>query len=155
MKIESRKRSEHILFLATENVILHVNQPYTIRQDMIESKNFIPEAFLMHQFHESKDFGIQSLRTKLSEEVPGGPAGPATPFDPFSRFVTRGEEVSYFSDEDDEDEDWDEDEDEDWDEEDEDWDEEDEEWDDEDEEWDNEDEDLDEGEDWSDDDAEE
>ena len=152
MKIESQKRNEHILFLATENVILHVNQPYKIRQDMIESKNFIPEAFLMHQFHDSRELGIQTFTGKLGEENrPGLMAGFAIPFDPFG---TRGEGISYLSDEDEGDDDWDDEEDEDWDEEDEDWDEEDEEWDDEDEEWDDEDEDFDEDDDFSDDDAE-
>ena len=153
MKIESQKRNEHILFLATENVILHVNQPYKIRQDMIESKNFIPEAFLMHQFHDSKEFGVPTFAGRPGEENKSGLGAFPTPYDPFSPFVTRGEGVSYLSDEDEGDDDWDDEEDEDWDEEDEDWDEEDEEWDDEDEEWDDEDEDLDEDEDFSDDDA--
>ena len=154
MKTESQKRHEHILFLATENVILHVNQPYKIRHDMIESKNFIPEAFLIHQFQDSKHLAIHSLTARLGE---GNDRSlfpdPANLYDPFPA-GSRGEITSYFSDEDDEDEDWD-DEDEEWDEdEDEDWDEEDEEWDDDEEEWDDEDEDIDGEEDWSDDEEE-
>lgn len=152
MKMESQKRHEHMLFLATENVIVHVNQPYKIRQDMIESKNFIPEAFLMHQFHDSKNFGILSLTERLGEGNEHGLlTGFSTPYDAFSAGATRREEISYLSDEEDDDFD---DEDEEWDDEDEEWDDEDEEWDDEDEEWDDEDEDLDEDEDWSDDEEE-
>src|SRR5262249_47554836 len=53
MKIESRKRPEPVFFLAAENMLFHVSQPFKIRQDMIEIRNFIPEAFIIHQFHES------------------------------------------------------------------------------------------------------
>jgi hypothetical protein len=152
MKMESQKRQEHILFLATENVILHVNQPYKIRQDMIESRNFIPEAFLMHQFHDTKEMDLGSFPQHPAE----GPVsrlllGSGTTLDPAN---SSNNFTNYFSDEeeDDDDEDWD-DEDEEWDEDDEEWDDEDEDWDDEDEDWGDEDEDFDEGEDdWSDED---
>lgn len=150
MKMESQKRHEHILFLATENVILHVNQPYKIRQDMIESKNFIPEAFLMHQLLDSKNGGFNTFPNRLGE---GGAAGILAAYSNQTDPRAFPPITNYFSDEEDDDEDWD-DEDEDWDDEDEEWDDEDEEWDDEDEDWEDEDEDLDEDEDWSDEDEE-
>ena len=154
MKMEPQKPQQHVLFLATENVILHVNQPFKIRHEMIETKNFIPEAFLIHQFNDSGDSAVlnvlpginaltKSNRDMLSTLNPFG----LTLSDPFRK------DVAYFSDEDDdEDEDWDE-EDEEWDDEDEEWDEEDEDWDEEDEDWDEDDDDTDE-EDWTDDEEE-
>jgi hypothetical protein len=111
---------------------------------MIETRNFIPEAFLIHQFHESDTTpAMRSL--SMASGTPVMQSLFPSVADP--RIST---EVSYLSDDEDEDEDW-EDEDEDWDEDDEDWDEDDEDWDEDDEEWDDEDEDFDEDEDWSED----
>ena len=153
MKMESQKRQEHILFLATENVILHVNQPYRIRQDMIETKNFIPEAFLMHQFHDSKEISLGAFSQRFGDGSASSVfASYATPSEPASS-IPGSDVTTYLSDEDEDDEDWD-DEDEEWDDEDEEWDDEDEEWDDEDEDWEDDEDDADGEDDWSDEDEE-
>jgi hypothetical protein len=156
MKTESQKKQEHVFFLAAENLVLHVKEPFRIRQDMIEGKNFVPEAFLMHHFQENKYEAIpycnhfkfskgEMLMSALNTEAREGSARFSKVESPFSpdRIPQQMKD-----DEDEEDEDWD-DEDEDWDDEDEDWDEEDEDWDDEDEDWDDEDEDSEGEDDWS------
>jgi hypothetical protein len=145
MKIESQKHPDHVFFLATENIFIHVNQPFKIQQEMIETRNFIPEAFMIHQIQESKQNDIDCnsfLRIARGEKLM-----PALELETWEKDEELFIYNTPFSLEDDgDDEDWDEDE-EDWDEEDEDWDEEDEEWDEEDEDWDEDDEEFDEDED--------
>src|SRR5262245_57044942 len=41
-------------FLATENIFIHVNKPFAIQPEMIETRNFIPEALMIQQIQESK-----------------------------------------------------------------------------------------------------
>ncbi|HSE40771.1 MAG TPA: hypothetical protein VLH08_08400 [Acidobacteriota bacterium] len=147
MKIESQKHPDHVFFLATENIFIHVNQPFKIQQEMIETRNFIPEAFMIHQIQESKQYDIDCnsfLKIARGEKLM--PALELENFEKDEELFIYNTPFSLEDDGDDEDEDWDEDE-EDWDEEDEDWDEEDEEWDDEDEDWDEDDEEFDEDED--------
>jgi hypothetical protein len=158
MKTESQKKQEHVFFLATENLVLHVNEPFRIRQDMIEMKNFVPEAFIMHHFQESKYEAIpycnylklskgEMLMSGLDPETREGSGRFSKVESPFSPDKIPQQ---LKDDEDEEDEDWDDEEDEDWDDEDEDWDdEEDEDWDDEDEDWDDEDGDKEGEDDWS------
>jgi hypothetical protein len=156
MKIESQKQPEHVFFLATENIFIHVNQPFKIQQEMIETRNFIPEAFMIHQIQESKQNGIDC--NSFLKIARGEKLMPALEVETWERseelLMNWDSPLSLEDDGGDEDEDWDEDE-EDWDEEDEDWDEEDEDWDDEDDEWDEDedefDEDDDEDEDWGED----
>jgi hypothetical protein len=157
MKIESQKKQEHVFFLATENMVLHVNEPFQIRQDIIEMKNFVPEAFIIHHFQESKYSELpycnylkfskgEMLMSALDPEVKKGSRRLSRVESPFS---TDKVFLRFKDDEDEEDDDWDDEEE--WDDEDEDWDDEDEDWDDEDEEWDDEDEDTEGEEDWSED----
>jgi hypothetical protein len=136
MKIESQKQPEHVFFLATENIFIHVNQPFKIQQEMIETRNFIPEAFMIHQIQESKQNDIDCnsfLKIARGEKLM--PALELETWDKDEELLMWDSPLSLEDDGGDEDEDWDEDE-EDWDEEDEDWDEEDEDWDEEDDEWD-------------------
>jgi hypothetical protein len=154
MKTESLNEQEHLFFLATDNVFIHVNRPYRIQDQMIETTNFVPDASIIRSFHELNESGFDCynfLRLPKGEML-------MPPIDPEHRKTSAPSSCleSPFlladDDEDDDDEDWDE-EDEDWDEEDEDddWDDEDDEdWDDEDDDWDDE-----EDEDWDDEEGEE
>jgi hypothetical protein len=160
MKMESQKQQEHVFFLATENIFIHVNKPFRIQHEMIESRNFIPEALMIQQIQESKRAEIDCnsfLKVTRGEKLMAGLE--------FELWKMEDELLDQkflsLADDADEDggdeEDWDE-EDEDWDEEDEDWDDEDEDWDEEDEDWDDEDEldeDEDDEEDWDEDEEEE
>jgi hypothetical protein len=158
MKMESQKQQHHVFFLATENVFIHVNEPFKIQQDMIETRNFIPEASMIRHFQEYNKAGIDCYSfLKLTKGEKLMPAFEALSIEDSELFSGVVSPFSLADEDDTEDEDWDED-DEDWDDEDEDWDEDDEEWDDEEEEeWeDEEDEDLeDEDEDWEEDEEEE
>ena len=153
MKTESLNRQEHLFFLATENVFIHVNRPYKIQNEMIETINFVPDASIIRSFHELNKSGFDCynfLRLPKGEML-------MSLFDPELRKTSAPfsalESPFLLADDEDDDEDWDEededwddeDEDEDWDDEDdEDWDDEDDEdWDDEDEDWEDEDEDSD------------
>ena len=161
MKMESQKQQEHVFFLATENIFIHVNKPFRIQQEMIESRNFIPEALMIQQIQESKRAEIDCnsfLKVTRGEKLMAGLESKLWKMEDElldQKFLSLADDA----DEDGGDEeDWDE-EDEDWDEEDEDWDDEDEDWDEEDEDWDDEDEvdddDEDEEEDWDEDEEEE
>jgi hypothetical protein len=160
MKMESQKQQEHVFFLATENIFIHVNKPFRIQQEMIESRNFIPEALMIHQIQESKRAEIDCnsfLKVTRGEKLMAGLESEVWKIEDEiwnQNSISLAEGDGDDSDE----EEWDDD-DEDWDEEDEDWDEEDEDWDEEDEEWDEEDEfddeDEDEDEDWDEDEEEE
>lgn len=159
MKMESQKQQEHVFFLATENIFIHVNKPFRIQQEMIESRNFIPEALMIQQIQESKRAEIDCnsfLKVTRGEKLM---AGLESELWKMEDELLDQKLLSLADDEEDNDEeDWDE-EDEDWDEEDEDWDDEDEDWDEEDEDWDDEDEfdedEDDEEEDWDEDEEEE
>jgi hypothetical protein len=131
-----------VFFLAGHNVVLHVKEPYKIQQQMIESENFVPEAFIIHQLQGENPLSMQGLVLHASKDKVLVP-----PFNWKDRanldmlLSPEDEEGGDDDDwEDDDEEDWDEDDDEDWDEDDEEeWDEDDdeEEWDDdEDEDWD-------------------
>lgn len=153
--MESQKQQHHVFFLATENVFIHVNEPFRIQQDMIESRNFIPEASMIRHFQEYNKAGIDCYSfLKLTKGDKLMPAFEAVTMDDSELFT---EVVSPFSladdDFDEDEEDWD-DEDEEWDEEDEDWDEDDEDWDEDDEDWDDDDDDADDDEDWDEEDEE-
>lgn len=159
MKMESQKQQEHVFFLATENIFIHVNKPFRIQHEMIESRNFIPEALMIQQIQESKRAEIDCnsfLKVTRGEKLMAGLESELWKMEDElldQKFLSLADEDEGDSDE----EDWDE-EDEDWDEEDEDWDEEDEDWDEEDEDWDDEDdldEDDDDEEDWDEDEEEE
>jgi hypothetical protein len=158
MKMESQKQQEHVFFLATENIFIHVNKPFRIQHEMIESRNFIPEALMIQQIQESKRAEIDCnsfLKVTRGEKLMAG-----LEFELWKMEDELLEQkfLSLADEEDNDEEDWDE-EDEDWDEEDEDWDDEDEDWDEEDEDWDDEDEfdedEDDEEEDWDEDEEEE
>ncbi len=159
MKMESQKQQEHVFFLATENIFIHVNKPFRIQHEMIESRNFIPEALMIQQIQESKRAEIDCnsfLKVTRGEKLMAGLESELWKMEDElldQNFLSLADE----DEEDNDEEDWDE-EDEDWDEEDEDWDDEDEDWDEEDEDWDDEDElddDDDEEEDWDEDEEEE
>jgi hypothetical protein len=160
MKMESQKQQEHVFFLATENIFIHVNKPFKIQQEMIETRNFIPEALMIQQIQESKRAEIDCnsfLKVTRGEKLMSGLESELWKMEDElldQKFLSLADE----EDEDGDEEDWDE-EDEDWDEEDEDWDDEDEDWDEEDEDWDDEDEfeddEEDEDEDWDEDEEEE
>ena len=141
---------EDMYYLATDRVMLHVKEPYRIQKEMIEMKNFVPEAFMIHQFQEYKNLEMECYDCIRAPKTAGAfPAPDLNSFVDADPFRLAPDDDDEDDDWDDEDEDWDEEgEDEDWDEEDEDWDEEDEDedWDEEDEDWDDEDVDDDEGE---------
>jgi hypothetical protein len=159
MKMESQKQQEHVFFLATENIFIHVNKPFRIQHEMIESRNFIPEALMIQQIQESKRAEIDCnsfLKVTRGEKLMAGLEFELWKMEDElldQKFLSLADD-----EEDNDEEDWDE-EDEDWDEEDEDWDDEDEDWDEEDEDWDDEDEfdedEDDEEEDWDEDEEEE
>ena len=137
MKMESQKRQEHMLFLATETSssrepALQDPARYDRKQELhSRSVSHAPvprfQRNLARHLSLTNDWamvtnhglltGLPRLRTNRFHRGPPG-----------------GDVTTYLSDEDEDDEDWD-DEDEEWDDEDEEWDDEDEEWDDEDEEW--------------------
>ena len=149
MKMESQKQQEHVFFLATENIFIHVNKPYRIKHEMIETRNFIPEALMIHQIQESKSADIDCnsfLKVTRGERLM--PDFESETWNTEDELLNRNS-LSLEDDGGDKDED-------DWDDEDEDWDEEDEEWDEEDEEWEDEDDvdDEDDDEDWEDEDEE-
>jgi hypothetical protein len=158
--MESQKQQEHVFFLATENIFIHVNKPFRIQHEMIESRNFIPEALMIQQIQESKRAEIDCnsfLKVTRGEKLMAGLEFELWKMEDDlldQKFLSLADE----DEEDNDEEDWD-DEDEDWDEEDEDWDDEDEDWDEEDEDWDDEDEldddEDDEEEDWDEDEEEE
>ncbi len=159
MKMESQKQQEHVFFLATENIFIHVNKPFRIQHEMIETRNFIPEALMIQQIQESKRAEIDCnsfLKVTRGEKLMAGLESELWKMEDElldQKFLSLADE----DEEDNDEEDWDE-EDEDWDEEDEDWDDEDEDWDEEDEDWDDEDdadEDDDDEEDWDEDEEEE
>ena len=159
MKMESQKRQDHVFFLATENIFIHVNKPFRIQHEMIESRNFIPEALLIQQIQESKRAEIDCnsfLKVTRGEKLMAGLESELWKMED----ELLDQKILSLADEDEEgndEEDWDEEDDE-FDEEDDDWDDEDEDWDEEDEDWDDEDEldeDDDDEEDWDEDEEEE
>jgi len=161
MKMESQKQQEHVFFLATENIFIHVNKPFRIQQEMIETRNFIPEALMIQQIQESKRAEIDCnsfLKVTRGEKLMAGLESELWKMED----ELLEQKILSLADEEDQnggdEEDWDE-EDDDFDDEDEDWDEEDEDWDEEDEDWDDEDEfdddDEEEDEDWDEDEEEE
>jgi hypothetical protein len=159
MKMESQKQQEHVFFLATENIFIHVNKPFKIQHEMIETRNFIPEALMIQQIQESKRAEIDCnsfLKVTRGEKLMAGLESELWKMEDElldQKFLSLADE----DEEDNDGEDWDE-EDDDFDEEDDDWDDEDEDWDEEDEDWDDEDEvddDDDDEEDWDEDEEEE
>ncbi len=159
MKMESQKQQEHVFFLATENIFIHVNKPFRIQHEMIETRNFIPEALMIQQIQESKRAEIDCnsfLKVTRGEKLMAGLESELWKMEDelldqkFLSLADEDEEGNGEEDWDEEDDDFDEEED-DWDDEDEDWDEEDEDWDDEDEL----DDDDDDEEDWDEDEEEE
>ncbi|HEY7162063.1 MAG TPA: hypothetical protein VH815_12430, partial [Acidobacteriota bacterium] len=133
-----------------------------IQTEMIESRNFIPEALMIQQIQESKRAEIDCnsfLKVTRGEKLMPGLESELWKMEDElleQKFLSLADEEDENGGGDEED--WDE-EDEDWDEEDEDWDDEDEDWDEEDEDWDDEDEldddDDDEEEEWDEDEEEE
>lgn len=133
-----RPQRHDVLYLATNRVMYPVKEPYKIQEQMIEMKNFVPEAFIIHQFQEYKDLEMECydyIRVSKGDILmPSDHVDPNVDPDQFLSVTGDEDEDDDFDDDDD----WDDDEeDEDWDEDDEDWDDdEDEDWDDEDEDWD-------------------
>lgn len=135
MKKMSQTPDNNMLYLATDRIMFHVREPYRIQEEMIEMKNFVPEAFMIYQFQEYRDLELECydcIRV-AKRNVPVSVQN-SQPNQPESFMVSDGDGDD--EDWDDDDEDWDDEDDEDWDEDDEeDWDDEDEEdWDDEDDE---------------------
>jgi len=140
-----------MFFVAADNLAIQWKEGYQIRKDMIEIRNFVPEALLITcmireraNAEEDQGLAIREGEVSMAETVTSEIIGSM-------RLDSSLMQVRYRLDEDEDgdEEDWD-DEDEDWEEDDEeDWDEDEEEWD-EDEDWDedeegDEDEDADEG----------
>jgi hypothetical protein len=144
MKKESQRRNDDVFFLATQNVAVHVREPYRIQSDFIETENFVPEAFMMHHLQRkdslSVDPGVPLAEGWLAQLNPLLQMQTDYTSPISAPFVKDGElellrddvdedaEEEDWDDEDEEDEEWDEDE-EDWDEDEEDWDEDEDEWD--------------------------
>lgn len=132
MKKMSQSLDNNMLYFATDRVMFHVREPYRIQEEMIEMKNFVPEAFMIHQFQEYRDLEMECydcIRVSKTGER-SGPVSHPVQVDGFKLGDEDGDDDNW----DDEDDDWDDEDDEDWDEDDEDdWDDEDDEdWDDED-----------------------
>src|SRR5437763_13966487 len=122
MKKLSQEPQEHVFFLATENLVLRVKEPYRIQQQMIEMKNFVPEAFMIHHFQESKEAALDCNNyLKLSR---GEMIVPPSLFDPRNSqsdlWMAPGEDGDdddweddddEWEDDDDDDDEWDEDDD--------------------------------------------
>lgn len=147
MKRDLERNEENLFLRASENLALFLEQPYKIMNEFIETENFVPEAFVIHQFQRSdnsENAPLASLELLGTSQLDCGilEASYLSQTDSLLA-VPKNSEGNGDGDEDDKD--WDEDDD-DWDE-DEDFDE-DEEWDEDDEEWD-------EDEDWDEDDDEE
>jgi hypothetical protein len=147
MKKELSSMQNDMFFVAADNLAIQWKEKYQIRKDMIEMRNFVPEALLITcMIRERANAmgdemalceGEVSMADTIGSEIVGS-----------MRLDSSLMQVRYSLDEEDDgdEEDWDE-EDEDWDEDDEeDWDEDEEEWD-EDEDWDEDDE-EDDDEDW-------
>ncbi len=138
------ERNEENLFLRASNLALFLEQPYKIMNEFIETENFVPEAFVIHQFQRSdnsENTAVTSLEL-LNTQLDCGLESSYLSHTDSLLAVPKNSEGNGDGDEDDKD--WDEDDD-DWDEdedfdEDEEWDEDDEEWDEDDEEWDEDDE---------------
>jgi hypothetical protein len=162
-----QKPQQTLFLLAAEKQLVPVVDRYRVQEEMIETKNFVPGAFMIYHFQDINRTGLtcagllkvsEGDKRMLEMHVKFGDR--SNPFDEEESFLFRSDRVhakDEKKDGDEDDEEWDEEdedeEDEEWDEdldEDEEWDDEDEEWDDdEDEEWDD-DEDVDEDEDWGD-----
>ena len=123
MKNESQSSRGPVFYLATENLGFSLFRRYRIQEKMMEGKNFVPEAMMIHSFqkepyHDRNGVGFRGeVRMPELELMTGDVIGPAylPEFDgmiPFVRFQDEGDK----DDKDDKD-DWDEDE-EDWDEDD-------------------------------------
>lgn len=157
-----------LFLLAPEKQLIPVVDTYRVQEEMIETKNFVPEALMIYHFQDiNRNRMTWTEFLKVSEgdkrmldmHVKFGDCSNPLDGETFLVLSDRVQAKDEKEDGGDEDEDWEDeddedgDEDEDWDDdldEDEDWDEDDEEWDDdEDEEWDD-DEDVDEEEDWGD-----
>lgn len=131
MKKMSQLLDNNMLYLATDRVMLHVREPYRIQEEMIEMRNFMPEAFMIHQFREYRDLEMECydcIRVAKNEASAGlfhSNPGPINLADDDEDDDSWDDDDDDWDDEDEED--WDEDDDEDWDDEDdEDWDEDDE-----------------------------
>lgn len=158
-----QKPQQTLFLLAAEKQLIPVVDTFRVQEEMIETKNFVPEALMIYHFQDIKRSGMtcagfsevsEGDKRMLDMHVKFGTS--SNPFDvkePFLFLVKKAKDEDEADDDDEEDEDWDEDDDDDddeeWDEdvEEDDWEDDDEEWDeDEDEDWDDEDEDKDE--DW-------
>lgn len=137
------ERNEDSLFLrASENLALFLEQPYKIMNEFIETENFVPEAFVIHQFqrsHNTENTPVESLELLGTTHMDCGLEVSHLSHTDSLLATPKDSEGNGDGDKGKDDDDWDEDDD-DWDEdddfdEDEEWDEDDEEWD-EDEDWD-------------------
>lgn len=157
-----QKPQQTLFLLAAEKQLIPVVDPFRVQEEMIETKNFVPEALMIYHFQDIKrsemicaGFSEVSEGDKRMLDMHVKFGASSNPFDenePFLFLAKKAKDEDEADDDDEDDEDWDEDDDDDdeeWDEdvEEDDWEDDDEEWDeDEDEDWDDEDEDKDE--DW-------
>jgi hypothetical protein len=164
--IKAWQRPQQTLFLVTEEKqLIPVVDVFRVQEEMIETKNFVPEALMIYHFQDINRTGITctdllkvsegdrrmlDLRVKFGDYV--------NPFDDEESFLSlaKKDDEKGGDDEEGDDEEWDEEDDDDEDEEEwdedldeEEWDEDDEDWDEDEEDWD-EDEDVEDDEDWGD-----
>ncbi|HKZ40155.1 MAG TPA: hypothetical protein VJ044_04285 [Candidatus Hodarchaeales archaeon] len=145
MKKELPRTQDDLFFVAGQNVAIQWKEPYKIRKDMIETRNFVPQAFLITSLLNEKGNvakdekhltlceGEISMADKLSSEFIGSMKMDSSFFQTTARYMLDEENDGDEEDWDEEDEDWDDEDEEEWDEDEEDWDE-DEDWDEEDDE---------------------
>jgi hypothetical protein len=153
------QKPQRFLFLpAAEKMFIPVVERFKVQEEMIETKNFVPEALMIYHFQDInrsiKSFcgitrvseGDERMLSMLAK--PGDSSNPFDEEEPFLYLAKKAKDEEEADDDEDDDEEWD---DEDEDDDDEDWDEdvEDDDWEDDDEEWDE-----DEDEDWDEDDEE-
>jgi len=147
------QNQDELFFLATDAVVIRCKQPYKIQEEIIETENFVPEAFVIHHFQKENSGALNSTGEPMSQgelllrqfefqpEMIAGSNSDSSPSKGLYKLENGGDDDE--EDWDEEDDDWDEDE-----EDEEDWEDDEEEWDEDDEDWD---EDEEEDEDWDED----
>ena len=126
MKKELPRTQDDLFFVAGQNVAIQWKEPYKIRKDMIETRNFVPQAFLItsllnEKVNVAKDEkhltlceGEISMADKLSSEFIGSMKMDSSFFQTTARYMldeeNDGDEEDWDEEDDEEEEDGDEDE---------------------------------------------
>lgn len=146
MKSEAQNQQDLFFFRANDQLAVSLEEQFTVRREIIETENYVNEAFIIHHYQVLNQWNSHMDATKKGEmwmrDFEANTEEALKTLDPnFYQDTTR-----FHAMDDDEDEDWDDDDDEEWDDDDADedeWDEDEEDWDEDDEDWDEDEEDED------------